>query len=194
MPWKPISSARVFLSKKPTMSRVRRAEAQKLIAETREALHHVDPYVDDAVRDAEKIYHVRFQDMERFLALIWPDIEGGRILVPPDESHTLCDVANRMIYNSWTFEDLTADMGMPLAEHDPELFVKSRYLDENFDYDKLGVLILAPSTEAERKRSPDGSFYIYDGFHRALVLAKRLLLEEEPYRQVSAILVIPRPL
>jgi len=165
-----------------------------LVEETRAALHHVDPSVDGVVQGAEEIYLVRFQDAERFLALIWPEVDGSRILSLPEEPHTLRDVAHRMIYNSWTFEELTEDMGLPLGEHDPELFAKSRYLDENFDYGKFGILILAPSTEEEREQSPDGSFYIYDGFHRTLVLARRLLLEEESYQQVPAFLVIPRPL
>ncbi|MFB0517637.1 MAG: hypothetical protein ACETWG_13705 [Candidatus Neomarinimicrobiota bacterium] len=176
------------------MSPITRAEAFRLIRKTRASLHHVDPYVDDAVRDAQEIYFVRFQDAERFLALIWPEVEGGRILTPPDEPRTLKDVANRMIYSDWTFEDLNQDLGLPLDEHDPELFVKSLYLDENFDYDKFGMLIIAPSTQEEREQSTDGSFYIYDGFHRGLVLAKRLLREEVDYQQVTAFLVIPRPL
>ncbi len=188
------STTRSPLSKKPTMSPVTRAEAFQLIEETRASLHHVDPRADRAVQGAEVIYHVRFQDAERFLALIWPEVEGSRILTPPDEPRTLSDVAHYMIYNSWTFEDLSEGLGLPLKEHDPELFGKSRYLDENFDYEKFGLLILSPSTEEEREQSPDGSFYIYDGFHRSLVLAKRLLMEEVPYQQVAAILVIPRPL
>jgi hypothetical protein len=56
------------------------------------------------------------------------------------------------------------------------------------------MLILAPSTEEEREQSPNGSFFIYDGFHRSLVLAKYLLEEEVDYQQVEGILVIPRPL
>jgi hypothetical protein len=176
------------------MSRVKRAEAFQLIMETRDALHHVDPYVDDVVENAKKIYHVRFQDDERFLALIFPEVNGCQAIAPLKESRTLRDVANRMIYNDWTFEDLNENLGFSPKQHDPELFVKTRYLDENFDYDKFGLLILAPSTEEERDQSPTGSFYIYDGFHRSLVLAKRLLLEEVEYKQVSGILVIPRPL
>ena len=49
-------------------------------------------------------------------------------------------------------------------------------------------------TEQEREQSPDGSFFIYDGFHRSLVLAKYLVEEEIDYQQVEGILVIPRPL
>lgn len=176
------------------MSRVRRTEAFRLIRETRNALHYVDPYVDGAIEDAEKIYHVRFQDDERFLALIFPEMDGCRILTPSDEPRTLRDVANRIIFNEWTFEDLVKDMGFEARLHDPEMFAKASYLDENFDYEKLGMLIMAPSTEDEREQSPDGSFFIYDGFYRSLVLAKRLLEEEVEYQQVSGILVIPRPL
>jgi hypothetical protein len=176
------------------MSKVRRAEAFRLIKETRDRVHWVDRYVDGAVEDAKKIYHVRFQDDERFLSLIFPEMDGCRILTPPDESRTLRDVAHRILYNEWTFEDLVEDMGLAPKLHDPGMFAKSRYLDENFDYEKFGLLILAPSTEEEREQSPDGSFFIYDGFHRSLVLAKYLLEEEIDYQQVEGILVIPRPL
>lgn len=176
------------------MSRVRRAEAFRLIRATRDALHWVDPYVDGAVEDAEKIYHVRFQDDERFLALIFPEMDGCRILTPPDEPRTLRDVANRILYNEWTFEDLVEDKGLNPKLHDPAMFAKTRYLDENFDYEKFGMLILAPSNEEEREQSPDGSFFLYDGFHRSLVLAKYLLEEEVEYQQVEGIMVIPRPL
>jgi hypothetical protein len=176
------------------MQRISRANALALIADTRDSRHHVDPYVDGVVEEAKKIYRVKFQDSERFLGLIWPEAPGALLLTPPDESRTLREVANRIIYNSWTFEDLCQDMGLTPDLHDPDLFVKSRYLDEKFDYDKFGLLILAPPTEDEEELCPDGSFYIYDGFHRALVLAKRLLEEEVEYEQVTGILVIPRPL
>jgi hypothetical protein len=150
------------------MSPVRRAEAFRMIRETRDAVHWVDPYVDGAVEDAEKIYHVRFQDDERFLALIFPEMDGCRILTPPDEPRTLRDVANRIIYNEWTFDELVEDMGLDARLHDPGMFAKTRYIDE--------------------------TFFIYDGFHRSLVLAKYLLEEEVDYQQVEGILVIPRPL
>ncbi len=155
--------------------------------------HHLYRKVEDHLGHARELYEVHLLDTERYLSLVWPDRDGSRLLTPPDEPRTLGDVAKRLLLNDWTFELLSEDMGLPIEEHDPDRFTKARYIDGLFDYTRFDTLILAPITAEEEAQSPAGNFYIYDGKHRALVLAKRLVADEETYRKVPALLMIPRP-
>lgn len=164
-----------------------------MVRRTRADLHHLHRKVEDHLGHAREIFEVQLLDSERYLALVWPDRDGSRLLTPADRPRTLGDVAKRILLNDWTFELLSEDMGRPVEEHDPVRFTKARYIDGNFDYDRFDTLILAPLTAEEKAQSPEGNFYIYDGKHRALVLAKRLAADEETYKKVPALLMIPRP-
>ncbi len=84
-------------------------------------------------------------------------------------------------------------LGLPREQHHPEWFEKCIAIDEAFDYSRFGFLALAHATESERKQSPRGTFYIYDGVHRTLVLAKRLLSRETNFQLLTALLIVPRP-
>ena len=181
------------MAKSPSMTRMTWPQAVELLDATRAGLHHLDPKVDEALGEARELYQVHLQDDERFLSLTWPEADGSRLLTPTDEGRTLGEVAARLLVNKWTFEKLTADLGLSPVEHDPDYFGKCRYMDDEFDYERFGTLMLAPVTDEEREQSPEGSFFIFDGVHRCLTLAKRLLAQEEDYRQVPALLMIPRP-
>lgn len=176
------------------MQAVTRSEAQLIIDENRDQLEHVDRRLDFAVRQAGQIFAVKLLTIESFLSLLWTPDEGADWLAPGDAPHTLKDVAGRLLAGEHDFETLAdGDPALP-ADHDPKFFIKFPYLDENFEFGRMGVLALAKLGDDEQRRSPRANFFIYDGLRRSLVLARRLLTGESSYQPVSALLVIPRPL
>lgn len=60
-----------------------------------------------------------------------------------------------------------------------------------FDYGKVGLVTLTPLNESERRETPEGNYYIYDGVHKSIVLAKRLLRGETEYEPVQVLLLTP---
>jgi hypothetical protein len=63
-----------------------------------------------------------------------------------------------------------------------------------FDYDKLGLVALTTLNEQEKRETPAGNYYIYDGVHKSIVLGKRLLRGETEYEPVQVLLLTPRRL
>ena len=131
-------------------------------------------------------------DENKFLSVIWPEMNVSRLLTPECEPRTIRDVAERLI-KCHTFESLCQDQGRPDTEHDPSWFDKCLKIDSEFDYDRFCAMWLVEENCIEHKQSPLGKYYIQDGAHRSLVLGKRLLKCEEEYCPVKAILIDPRP-
>jgi hypothetical protein len=65
-------------------------------------------------------------------------------------------------------------------------------IDRAFDYGKVGLVGLTPVNGPERRETSAGSYYIYDGVHKSIVLAKRLLRGEIEYEPVQVLLLTPR--
>ena len=86
----------------------------------------------------------------------------------------------------------TISFELPREEHDPDFFEKCVPINRCFDFRKFGWVAVVAATEQERDQSPLGSFYIYDGLHKTLVLAKRLLAGETTYQPIEALYLIPR--
>lgn len=83
-------------------------------------------------------------------------------------------------------------MGLVPTYHDPSAFENFRALDAGFDISKFDFIAVTPATDSERRQSPSGTYYIYDGVHRALVLAHRILTGQVEYHPVEALLMTPR--
>lgn len=159
----------------------------------REALgHHVDPRLIQAVKGPGNLFLFTMEDEKSFLSLIWQEINPTRLLTPGGQSRTLGDVAGRMIDNSWTFSSLCCPMGQMPMYHDPGLFESFRALDAGFDISKFDFIAVTPANESEKRQSPSGTYYIYDGVHRALVLAHRVMSGQLKYQPVEALLLTPR--
>ena len=126
-----------------------------------------------------------------FLSLIWHEINDSRVLTPENESRTVLDVAQRMEEGNHTFESLSQYPSEPINQHDPCWFCRCVKIYNKFTYNKFGAMWLKEPKPDERKQSPSGTYYIYDGCHRSLVLGKRLL-EGEKYDPVKAILIDPK--
>ena len=94
---------------------------------------------------------------------------------------------------SFTFEMLASDLGRPKEEHDPDWFRVCTKINATFDFDRFGWITVVPANDNERRQTPGGSLYVYDGVHKTLVLSKRLVSGESQFRPVEALLVLPRP-
>jgi hypothetical protein len=159
----------------------------------REALgHHVDPRLIQAVKAPGDLFLFTLEDEQSFLSLIWQEIDPTRLLTPRGQPRTLADVAGRMIANSWTFSSLCRPMGLELSYHDPAAFESFRTLDAGFDLSKFDFIAVTPANDSEKRQSPSGTYYIYDGVHRALVLAHRVMSGQSKYQPIEALLLTPR--
>ena len=154
--------------------------------------HHVDGRLIEQIKVSENLFVITLKDEASFLSLIWQEIDPTRILTPAGERRTLRDVAQRMIANSWTFETLAAPMDIPPELYDPEAFRSFVQIDSAFDFAEFGSIAVMPATDSERTQSPSGTFYIYDGVHRSLVLAHRLLNKKTVFQPVEVLLLTPR--
>src|SRR5713101_2802103 len=121
---------------------------------------------------------------EEFLRLVWQSINATRPLTPVGEARTLFDCASRLSTFGWEFQ--------PLVQAGFEWFRRCVDIDAAFDNGKVGLVALTPLNEAERRETPAGNYYIYDGVHKSIVLAKRLLRGETEYESVQVLLLTPR--
>lgn len=147
--------------------------------------HHVDERVNEAINAAHKLILLTLVDTESFYSLIWQDIPKTKFLTPPGNPRTLHDVAQRLVGLKTTFNKLCADSS--------DWFVKCQEIDAKFSYSHLGWVIIVEPNNREKEQTPKGTYYIYDGVHKTLVLAKRLILGETFYRPVETLLILPRP-
>lgn len=130
------------------------------------------------------MYLFPLPDATAFLALIWQSINEARPLVPVGQPRTLRDCAARLAPFGWRFERLV-DEGY-------SWFAKCLDIDAAFDRSKFGWIALTPSNTSEQKETPQGTYYIYDGVHKSIVLAKKLLRREVEYAPLEALLLTPR--
>jgi len=154
--------------------------------------HHVDVRLIQAVKAPGDLFLFTLEDEQSFLSLIWQEIDPTRLLTPRGQPRTLADVAGRMIANSWTFSSLCHPMGQVPTHHAPGAFESYRALDADFDFSKFDFIAVTPAKESERRQSPSGTYYIYDGVHRSLVLAHRVMNGQSKYQPVEALLMTPR--
>jgi len=79
-----------------------------------------------------------------------------------------------------------------LVDQNHKWFTTCIDIDYNFDIDKFESLFLTLLKDCEGKESPEGTFYIFDGVHRSIVLAKKLLIDEIEYTPINAYILVPR--
>lgn len=174
------------------MKAIGKQEVLDLLASRQKSGDHIDSRLFEAIPLSQRLYLFELRDEESFFSLIWQARKGTRLLTPKGESRTLNEVAARML--TWqSFPRLASDLGLPEMEHCPSWFDRCVLVDSAFDYDRFGWISVVHPNDAERRESPSGSFYIYDGVHRSLVLAKRLRGRESQFKGVTLLLITPRP-
>jgi hypothetical protein len=175
------------------MKQIDSSDILKRIEERRAHDHHVDERLIYAVKRARNLFLFTVHDEASFLSLIWHERSQSRLLTPRGQPRTLADVAGRMIENRWTFSSLCCPMSLPAEdEHDPSWFRSCKRIDAEFSFDEFDFIGLMPANDCERRQSPGGKFYIYDGAHKTLVLAYRLLAKQTAFRTVEGLLIAPR--
>jgi hypothetical protein len=145
---------------------------------------HVDDRLRSEVDKPGEMFWGILATREEFLRLVWQSSAATRPLTPVGEPRTLLDCARRLSTFGWEFQTLVQD-GF-------EWFRPCVEIDEAFDYSKLGLVALTPLIESERRETSAGNYYIYDGVHKSIVLAKRLLRGETGYQPVQVLLLTPR--
>jgi hypothetical protein len=143
---------------------------------------------------ANGLFLLRIEDEASFLSLIFEERPGTRILTPGiGRPRTLLDVAERIRDHKHTFDNLARNHQCSLNDINPEFFAKCAAIEANFDFKRFGRLILVHANNDERKQTPHGSFYIHDGNHRALILAKKVVVDGERFPGIECLLIVPRP-
>jgi hypothetical protein len=155
--------------------------------------HHVDSRLLSEIRSGQ-IFSITFEDQDSFLSLIWQEIDDSRLLTPEHEPRTLKDVAMRLIHAKHTIDRLGSEIGLPPRQHNPAWFQKCIPIANSFSYEAFGSIALVPANDSERAQSPSGTFYIYDGLHKTLVLSALLLRGLVSFQPLEAILLTPRRL
>ena len=122
---------------------------------------------------------LKLADKDSFLSLIWQVCDSETWLTPAMADRTLRSVAARLIKANQKYLELSS------------WFHRCDKIDREFDFGKFGWLVVTPALDSERQHSPHGIFYLYDGNHKAIVLARRLL-SGAAYEPVEALCLVPR--
>lgn len=166
---------------------------EKLLAHGED--YHVDSRVIREVKMDivdEAFYECCLDDQDQFLSLIWCAIDESRLLTPDNKPRTIRHVVERMISNGWTPERLWTEPPLIKGEHTPDWFIKCKSIIEDFDYTRFGWIVACSPTEEERRSTPTGSYYVFDGNNRSLVLGWLLLKKVISYEPVTLLIMEPR--
>jgi hypothetical protein len=145
---------------------------------------HVDERLWREIDQPGEMFLGRLATKAEFLKLVWQAISDTRPLTPLGEPRTLFDCASRLSAFGWEFQRL--------VQAGFAWFRPCVDIDKAFDYGKVGLVALTPLNESEIRETARGNYYIYDGVHKSIVLAKRLLRGETEYEPVQVLLLTPR--
>ena len=176
------------------MRQISKNEVLQELCRRRSAGQHVDDRLVDTVNNSNALYIITLRDELSFSSLIWWEADESRCLTPAGKSRTLLDITMRMTEKDWSFADLTSNLGLNPNEHKPEWFKPCLKINEEFNYELFGWIAVIQADDVERKQSPHGSFSIYDGVHKTLVLSNLLSSKKLEYKPVGALFILPRPL
>lgn len=174
----------------PFMKRINNQTAIKMCEDRIAAGHNVDSRLQSAVKTGD-IFLLTIADSDSFLSLIWQAHDDSRLLTPPG-SRTLKDVASIVVQNDYTFPRLASNPPLHQRYHNPVWFQKCVPIAESFSYDLFSFIAITPANDNERKESPKGTFYIFDGTHKTLVLSTLLIRSKITFQGITAMLLIPR--
>ena len=144
------------------------------------------------IDESGQLYLIRLEDEESFFSLIWQESDPARLLTPADQPRATRDVVSRLIANDYSFESLSKTLGKPRDQHHPEWFLPCVEIDRVFDFNKFGWVAVVAANDDGRRQSPGGSFYLFDGMHKTLVLAKRLMNKKTDFQPIEALYLVPR--
>lgn len=173
------------------MKHIDNQAAIKMCDEHMNSGHHIDSRLISEVRTGN-IFLFTIDDLDTFLSLIWQARDDSRLLTPANRSRTLRDVATRFVKSRFSFPRLASNPPLDRHNHDPTWFKQCVPIAESFSYGRFGFVAVTPANDHERADSPTGTYYIFDGAHKTLVLSVLLLTGAVMFQTVTAILLIPR--
>lgn len=174
------------------MKKIDQKDAIKKLKDHQANGFHVDSRLLEEVKKDGDYFLIHLINKESFFSLIWQEIDYSRLLTPPGKPRCLFDVGNRFIKCDYSFEQLSEPMQLSANQHNHQWFKNCISINSDFDYKKFGLITIVPAKDCERTQSPKGTFYIYDGIHKSLVLAVKILRKEIDYQEIEALLMIPR--
>jgi hypothetical protein len=160
------------------------AEALEILTAHEVAGNHVDKRLFRELDAHGELCLFKINTKQDFLSLVWQSNDDCRPLAPTGKSRTLHDCALRLKQHGWAFRNLV-DAGYLWFE-------KCISIDEAFDLSRFNWIALTPLTNGESQESPNGTYYIYDGVHKTIVLAKKLIHDELTYTPITGLLLTPR--
>jgi hypothetical protein len=159
-------------------------EVLDVLDQHRKAGLHVDARLFEEVLKPGALHLICLCCVNRFLELVWQSIDATRPLARASHPRTLDRCAQRLSGFDWKFQSLV-DAGYPW-------FASCVEIDSQFNVARFGWLAVKPLTPSEKQETPGGTYYVYDGAHKSIVLAKKLLRRELEYLPVEALLLTPR--
>lgn len=166
------------------MRQVRTVEVLDILNRHRDSGLHVDSRLLREVQGPGEMYLLSLPEATDFFHLVWQSIEDARPVIPAHQPRTLRDCASRLAAFDWRFDNL--------VRAGYSWFSKCVEIDSTFNYSSLGWVALTPCKPSEQEETPEGTYYIYDGVHKSIVLAKKILRNEVTYKPLEALLLTPR--
>jgi len=123
-----------------------------------------------------------------FLSLEWLRQDGSRILTPSESPNNLRAVAERA--KGLTLDYLCTGHGWGMKHHDPAWFQPCREIYEKFNYECFTVLAITPPP-GHTDLNSGRPLAIFEGQHRTLALALRLLEDADFYKPVRTLILLP---
>jgi hypothetical protein len=160
------------------------AEARKILIARQTGGDHVDSRLLRELDAPGNLHLLTLKTSDEFLSLIWQSNNECRPLAPAGQSRTLYDCVLRLEQHGWSFRKL-CEAGYPWFE-------KCVGIDDSFDISRFHWVALTPCTNGELRESPRGNYYIFDGVHKTMVLAKKLIRNEVAYTPITTLLLTPR--
>ncbi len=168
-----------------------KAELSNKLNELNNSGLHVNNKVIKAIKNAINIKKIMLSEDE-FFNLVWIQINGVRILSEKNKPRTLKDIVNKMNKNNYDFQFLASNQIFDQINHDLSWFEKCNNIYANFNFNKFKYLFLYSLNENERSSSPNGSYYLFDGNHKSLVYAKKIIDGDLKYKEIKAYMIEPR--
>jgi hypothetical protein len=170
--------------------------ANRYVQEHQSKNFHVDSRTIQHLANNRIVIEYVIESPDEFLALQFHANDASRLLTPHSRPRTLRDVVSRMQEKAWDFSTLTNPiMGFDRSHHHPEWFEACLHIErEKISYESFGALFLMDLIDEERAQTPLGSFSIYDGTHRSLVLAHQLLNQKLTFQPIPTFIFRPRPI
>lgn len=144
------------------------------------------------IRNAKLLYYFTIEDSEFLYKLIWHYRKETQVLTPGTwyggKLYTIGDVADYMIEQGWTLEDL--HQGKVKGTYSPDWFESCTKIATQFDYAKFGVLFVQPAHHHEKRDCPYSLFRSIDGAHRLLTLSYLLKTKQISFSPMPIICVV----